>query len=255
MKKNPIINIRKKIKRYWDRDDVESMYDKHLLMAEIDLIKKNILPGAKILDAGCGEGEGTLIYASIPNVCIHAVDFSTTRLRMAKQRLHNYTNVKFKKIDFLGKYSLDNNYDIIISQRFLINIPNWRLQQQILLNFMNILKRNGKLILLEGSKEGLKSLNNIRNIYGLPSVPAKWHNIYLSDKKLVTFMKNHGYTLLKEDGLGTYFLLTRGIRPIFNCNLNWDCKFNKKAASNTMRKVLGFTTQFSKLKLWIFTKE
>lgn len=43
---------------YWNRQDVESMYDKHLLNAEIELIRRRITVNSKILDAGCGEGEG-----------------------------------------------------------------------------------------------------------------------------------------------------------------------------------------------------
>jgi 2-polyprenyl-3-methyl-5-hydroxy-6-metoxy-1,4-benzoquinol methylase len=52
---------------YWDRDDVESMYDKHLLNREIELIRQRIPPNTKLLDAGCGEGEGTLVYSAIRN--------------------------------------------------------------------------------------------------------------------------------------------------------------------------------------------
>lgn len=42
----------------WNRDDVESMYDKHLLKAAIGLIKRRIPPNAEILDAGCEEVKG-----------------------------------------------------------------------------------------------------------------------------------------------------------------------------------------------------
>ena len=56
---------------HWNRDDVESMYDKHLLNAEIELIKRRITPNTKILDAGCGEGEGTLAYSAIP--CMRSI--------------------------------------------------------------------------------------------------------------------------------------------------------------------------------------
>lgn len=45
---------------YWNKEDVESMYDKHLLNAEISIIKKHIPENIKLLDAGCSEGEGTL---------------------------------------------------------------------------------------------------------------------------------------------------------------------------------------------------
>ena len=80
-KTKPIHNSQEVLK-YWNQDDVESMYDKNLLNLEIKLIKKRITEKSKILDAGCGEGEGTLEYSKIPGVKVHAVDFSETRLNI-----------------------------------------------------------------------------------------------------------------------------------------------------------------------------
>ena len=57
-----------KILRYWDDETVESMYDKNLLSLEINSIRKRIKPGSQVLDVGCGEGEGLLIYSKISNI-------------------------------------------------------------------------------------------------------------------------------------------------------------------------------------------
>ena len=45
--------------------------------------------GLHVLDAGCGEGEGTLEYASGNNVILHGADFSETRLSKANSLLKN----------------------------------------------------------------------------------------------------------------------------------------------------------------------
>ena len=97
------------IHHYWERADVESMYDKYLLGAEIALIREYIPSNSKVLDAGCGEGEGTLEYSAIPGVIIHAADFSQTRIRKAKRRLAACSNVTLKQVDFLDEYQLDND--------------------------------------------------------------------------------------------------------------------------------------------------
>lgn len=239
---------------HWENDKVESMYDKHLLQAEIQLIRKKIPEGSKILDAGCGEGEGTLAYATIPGVKIHAVDFSETRLQKARERLRDHKNVEFKKIDFVGEYKLDDDYDVIICQRFLINITDWKIQKEILLDLMKLLREGGKLIMLEGYLQGVNALNQIRSQWGLPGIPIQWHNLFFDDEKLLPFMKQHGFTLVEEDGLGTYFLLTRGIRPTLQTDLNWKSKFNQVAATDAVANLLGFKDQFSRLKLWLFQK-
>ena len=131
------------ILEFWDREETESMYDKLLLNQEIDLISKYIPKGSKILDAGCGEGEGTFVYSKIPNVTIHAADFSETRVQKAEQNLSDRKNIKFFKIDFLNDYQLDRDYDVIISQRFLINLMKWEKQKKIIKDFIGMIRKSG----------------------------------------------------------------------------------------------------------------
>jgi len=249
-----MIHNHEQVLKYWDQDDVESMYDKNLLHAEIELIRKNLSPGIKILDAGCGEGEGSLMYSLIPDVVVHGVDFSETRLKKAAERLKDRPNVKLSKVDFLGQYVLDHDYDAVISQRFLINLMEWELQKKVLLNLMDIIKPGGKLLMLEGSSQGVNELNTFRAAWGLDAIPVKWHNLFFDDIALQTFMEGNGYTLVQHAGLGSYFLLTRGVRPILDQNLNWDSAFNQRAASEITETLLQFNTKFSRLKLWVFQK-
>lgn len=244
----------KQVLEYWDRDEVESMYDKNLLKLEIQLIKERIPKNSKILDAGCGEGEGTLEYSQIPGVKIHAADFSKIRLKKAAERLSKRKNVVLKKIDFLDKYSLDKIYDIIISQRFLINLVEWKLQQKVLLDFKSMLKKGGKLVMLEGSIGGVEALNKLRKAFGLDPIPVKWHNLFFRDKTLIKFMTENGLKLVEENGLGEYFMLTRGVRPYFEKDLSWNAKFNIIASSSQIKDILNLGSVCSRLKLWVFEK-
>src|SRR3954467_1666318 len=110
-----MVHNNKEVLEYWNQDNVESMYDKHLINLEIQLIKQKIRPGSKVLDAGCGEGEGTIEYSGIKDVFVHAVDFSETRLKKASERLEGRKNVKMQQVDFLGKYDLDKDYDYVVA--------------------------------------------------------------------------------------------------------------------------------------------
>lgn len=239
---------------HWEDENVESMYDKYLLQAEIKLIQQRIPEGKKVLDAGCGEGEGTLAYSTIPGIKIHAVDFSETRLHKAQERLRDHNNVVFKKIDFVNDYELDRDFDVIVCQRFLINITDWEIQKKILYDLMSLLKKDGVLLMLEGSVQGVNELNEIRLQWGLPGIPIQWHNLFFDDEKLLPFMEQQGFTLVETDGLGAYFLLTRGVRPTLEESVHWDSKFNKVAATELVGKMLGFGEKFSRLKLWVFRK-
>ncbi len=249
-----MVHNNKEVLEYWNQDDVESMYDKHLINLEIELLRKRIRNGAKVLDAGCGEGEGTIVYSAIPDVVVHAVDFSDTRLKKAKERLAGRTNVTLKKVDFLSEHDLDNDYDFVISQRFLINLMEWELQKKVILGLMDRLKPQGTLLMLEGCVDGVNELNDFRSLYGMEAIPVKWHNLFFENAKLIDAMKENGHTLTDEDGLGEYFVLSRGIRPIFDSNLTWDSEFNKISSGQAVRDMLKLKSKFSRLKLWAFSK-
>lgn len=249
-----MVHNQKEVLDYWNDNEVESMYDKHLLNSEIALLVKHVPEGAKVLDAGCGEAEGTIAYSSVPGTTVHAVDFSETRLEKARERLAGRLNVKCKQVDFLGTYELDRDFDVVISQRFLINLMEWELQQRVLLDLVSMLKPGGRLLMLEGSKPGVDSLNEFRVAMGLEPIPVKWHNLFFDDRALVDFMAQNGCRLVAEDGLGTYFLLSRGIRPVLDQTLNWDSDFNRLAASERVDELLQMGPKFSRLKLWVFEK-
>jgi ubiquinone/menaquinone biosynthesis C-methylase UbiE len=230
------------------------MYDKHLISLETDMIKNRIRPDSKILDAGCGEAEGTKNYAKIKGVKIHAADFSKTRLELAKKNLRGANNVILKQVDFLGNYDLDSDYDYVISQRFLINLMELKLQKKVILDLMKRLKKGGRFLMFEGSVDGVKELNDFRALFKLDPIPVKWHNKFFDDKRLVGFMEKNKFKLIETGGLGEYFLLTRGLRPIFDNKLNWDSPFNKIASGSNIKKLLNFNDRFSRIKLWVFEK-
>ncbi len=250
-----MIHNNKEVLAYWNDNKVESMYDKNLIGLEIELIKNRLNSDSKILDAGCGEAEGTIEYAKIKNSIIHAVDFSETRLNKAKLNLKNIKNVKLFQVDFLGDYKLGNDYDFIVSQRFLINLMEWDLQQKVLLDLKQLLKSGGKIILMEGSQNGVEQLNTFRKHYKLPSIPIKWHNLFFRDEKLIGFMEKNGFKNTDIDGLGSYFLLTRGLRPYFHKELNWDDEFNSLSSSDKLLKIFNLKDKYSRIKLFEFQKD
>ena len=108
--------------------------------------------------------------------------------------------------------------------------------------------------MLEGSQQGVDSLNEFRSSLDLGPIPVKWHNLFFDDDLLINFMQQHGYRLIEQDGLGAYFMLTRGIRPTLDSELNWNSEFNRLAALPKVGDLLGFRTEFSRLKLFVFEK-
>ena len=250
-----MVHNNKEVLEYWNNPEVESMYDKYLINLEINLINSKITEGSKILDAGCGEGEGTLVYAQNKNIMIHAADFSETRLLKAKERLAQSLNVKLMHIDFLSDYNVDDDYDFIISQRFLINLMEWELQKKVILDLTSHLKEGGKLLMLEGSEEGVEQLNVVRSFFGLEPIPVKWHNLFFKNDLLEPFLNDNNLKLIEKDGLGEYFFLTRGIRPYFHKELDWDVEYNKISSNTDLKNVLNLKENFARLVLWVIEKQ
>lgn len=244
-----------KILDYWNKEDVQSMYDKYLIEKEISLISSLIPQNSQILDAGCGEGEGTIKYSGAEGTTVLAIDFSKTRLNKAKERMKLCDNVKFKIVDLKSEFDLGCTFDCIITQRTIINLPNWELQKRALENLSKHLRPGGLMIICEGSIQGNEKLNSFRNLMQLPPINIRWHNAFICDEKLQEFFLSKSFKLIKSVGLGSYYFLTRGIRPVFDEKLNWDSPFNQMAKDLELCNLIPNINDFSKLKVWAFQKQ
>lgn len=229
------MNLAIKQHQYWNDLDHPSMPDKHLVSLEVQAIKK-LLGSGNLLDVGCGEGENTGKFSQIKGLKITGVDFAQNRIKLARQKC---PKVKFIQADLTKKLNLDK-FNYIVSQRFLINLPNWSQQQKVIKNLIKCLKPKGKLILCEGSLQGVDSLNKLRKKFKLEPIPIRWHNIFIDDKNLV----KEGFKLM--DAFGGYFLFTRVARPCFDKDLNWNNSFNKNASK------VSLPLDCSRQKVWLY---
>lgn len=224
--------------QYWNDLSHPSMPDKIYVNLEVEAIKRCLGPG-KVLDVGCGDGENTQKFSRIKGITVTGIDYATNRLKLAKDKC---PRVKFFTADLTQKLLLEK-YDYIVSQRFLINLESWEQQKQVIINLINSLKKHGKLVLCEGSLQGNKTLNQFRAKFKLEPIPIRWHNVFIDDNNLAKL----GFKLI--DGFGGYFLLTRGVRPYFDHDLNWDSQFNNLAKS------ISLPTKYSRIKVWKYTKK
>ena len=211
------------------------MPDKHLVALEVQAIKKQLSPG-KLLDVGCGEGENTRKFSQIKGIKIIGVDFAQNRVKLARKEC---PNVKFIEADLTKPLNL-GKFHYIVSQRFLINLPNWNQQKKVIHNLKKHLKPQGKLILCEGSIQGVKSLNDLRGKFKLEPIPICWHNVFIDDSNLI----KKGFKLV--DDFSGYFLFTRVARPFFDKDLNWNCTFNRFARD------ISLPIGCSRQKVWLF---
>ncbi|MFH1189223.1 MAG: class I SAM-dependent methyltransferase [Candidatus Omnitrophota bacterium] len=184
--------------------------DAYQVSIEIKTILDLLNRSDTLLDIGCGNGFATSGYA---RKCrkVTGVDYSANMIKSAKAAFRR-DNLDFKRSDVLNIGTIGRSFSAAVSTRCLINLTNWRDQKRAIINIHGILGRGGRLILVEGIKEGRRNLNVLRNRIGLPSMPGVWHNLDFDYARLMPFLKKH-FIVRKEIRFGVYDVLTRAYYP------------------------------------------
>ena len=207
------------IKDFWDKQADEHKVnpqatapDVHYRDLEISRILPHLMDNGLILDIGCGNGYSTLKFAEAnPNAKFIGADYSRKMIESAimAQNATPIRNCSFIVHDVLKLTGLRTKYDIIVSERCLINLPTFNDQKSALLEMRRCLNVGGKLILVENTREGLVSLNSLRTKLGLSRIEMRWHNQYLPQQDFLKYARLH-FTVQTVDCIGNlYYILSR----------------------------------------------
>ena len=132
-------------------------------------------------------------------------------IKNAQKRLKNKSeiNVLFKIIDVMDLGDYKNKFDVVISDRCLINLPEIDSQKEAIKQIKNSLRPKGYYIMVENFIEGHKSMNKVRSQIGLDKIPIRWHNTFLTQTFISKFVKKHFKILKKKNISSLYYLLTK----------------------------------------------
>lgn len=157
----------------------------------------------KILDAGCGNGYtlDNLAQTFPSNTQLLGLEYNKELLKLAQSR----NEIQFVWGDLYEKNTLPNEqFDIIILQRVLINIQDPEHQKTALENVVSMLKPNGLLIAIEAFSSGLELINQSRAEFNLDPVKMPYHNYYLEEN----FFAHSDSIKQVSYGVSEYFLST-----------------------------------------------
>lgn len=214
-----LVDIEKigKIQSYWNERAalgyIAGSQDKYAKQLEIEAIASYISDGMRILDFGCGNGITAIEIARRYNVQIVGIDYAEKMIIAAKENLNKYGNLK-GKIDFLTGdhntlYSIGAKFDLIYTERTIINLLDWKEQKSAILRIFSLLKTNGKYIMCENSQDGLNKINHFRKCANLNEIIPPWHNRYLVDEE-VNKIKFPGIELETINPFSsTYYFISR----------------------------------------------
>lgn len=233
------MNIKEKrneILSFWDeRAKLKNKAGTNDLIAkqiEMDAIIKYIKDGMRILDIGCGSGNTAVEIAKHCDSDITGFDFSEEMIKEANL-LAKETKTKGMVSFFQGnvlEMPEVTDFDIIYTERVLINLNDWNEQKNAIVNIMEKLKPGGKYIMCENCIEGLDSINKLRELLDLEAITSPWHNRYLVMNEIDS-LKIPGATLKQVDHItSTYAFLSRivnaavaeheGLQPDYNSFIN-----------------------------------
>lgn len=217
------------VKNQYNSMDASNIYitsrDFHLRELEIDAIRKHIKQG-QILDCGCGNGYTlTSLAKHVSNSTMTGLDFSENmidgaKLIAAKQATELKSSIAFEVAD-ITKFvpACKTAYDSIITERLIINLPDLDTQKAIILGLMKLLKPNGRLIIVEASRDGFDKLNAVRSKSGLPIIPDTYEgndsSLKISSQWLSELVAAEtGFDIINTTNFSFYSLVSKVIHPL-----------------------------------------
>lgn len=151
---------------FWSRfaDDFEQRNNYVAGYKEMEILKKRLLENenlGKTIELGCGDGVFTKTIAQNSEKVI-ATDWSNEMVEKASQRFKNNEAIEVTREDCLNLSFKNNSFDTIIMINLLHVIHN---PEKALDECKRILKRDGLLIILSFTMQGMKLYHKLSLIY------------------------------------------------------------------------------------------
>ena len=272
--------------RYWSSDDetrqkmLHDIYDArdpldpystsrdfNIRELEIGAITRWLGDGRRVLDLGCGNGYTLLsIGREVAGRELIGVDFSeklvdgaATLIEQALSELKSVPQVFCRDAWAYLADTSDASFDCIITERFLLNLPNWESQKGILREIERVLAPGGRLLMCELSQDGFRRLNDLRQACGLAIIPETSADNLSSnrfvDEEIKTFVTEElGLRLCAKEGASDYFLISRVLHPLLVAPTKprFDAPINELA--RRIQLALPFQPGFGSNVLWVLEK-
>lgn len=223
MEKKSLDHYKKIAQNYGDRptstikDQFIRNSEVNFIIKELERFKEKVNRNLVVLDVGCGNGYVlSVLSEKFPESQFFGVEFTKELFEIANAR-------KLSNVAFLNGDCRDNNFftqkvDIIITERVLINIFNPNERIMAIKNFLSLLNKGSRYLLIESFVESWENLNKARKEMVLDTIPQSPQNRYI-DEEFIGQMREMGFTEIKgvfpPNYLSTYFYLTRIFHHLF----------------------------------------
>jgi len=259
------------LKKTYDQRNATDIYatsrDTHLRELEIESLRRSLKSNGSILDLGCGNGYTLISLAqSVPASRMRGVDFAPKLIEGARSIKQQWAGRLQCEPEFVCDDAVahlqkqpERSWDAIITERFLLNLPSSKSQQQVIRDIFRALRPGGMFLMCEGSEDGHEGLNRLREQVGLAVIPRnRADNISarrFHDAEIERFAtKDVGFKLTCKLGYSSYFLIARVLHPLLvhPQEPRFDAKINEFAMR--IQQHTAFSPGYGSNVLWVFEK-
>ncbi len=181
---------------------------------EVEFLSDYIADGMRVLDAGCGNGIAAVELARRAQCEVVGFDRSPAMVAAAQQLLSDAavriaSTVTFRIGDVLDPPRDLGLFDLVFTERTLINLADWPTQRRAIGTLGAHLKPGGLYVMVENSQDALDRLNSVRVRVGLAAIVSPPHNRYLREDEVAT-LRLPGLSLTGVRYFtSTYYFLSR----------------------------------------------
>jgi ubiquinone/menaquinone biosynthesis C-methylase UbiE len=222
-----ILKHYKKVAENFGLNGTSTIQDPYIRSSEINFFLQELsamqLPdNFSLIDLGGGNGYLlSKIREQFPRAKLFGLEFTPELYELAQSRKLSDTEIIHGSIKDQHLFQ-ENSFDIIITERVIINLLSWKQQSLALSNIAYWLKDHGHYLMSESFREPWQELNQARREMAIPEVPISKHNRYLT-KNLPKYMNKIGLSLypssqLASNFLSTHFYITRVMHPFIKPN-------------------------------------
>jgi ubiquinone/menaquinone biosynthesis C-methylase UbiE len=196
--------------------------DFNLREVENHYLSRWLCDDIRVLDAGCGNGYSTLSHAARYRADFTGVDFVREMIDSANEMKDQFQlrgRVEFQVADVTDLRFANGAFDTVISQRCLLNLPSREAQWSAMREIARVLKPGGLYLMLEGTLQGLRRLNEVRTLFDLEPIPEaegtyNWFSNKFDEDEMLGVAKSLFAEHVGIQRFGMYYFLSRVVHPL-----------------------------------------
>jgi len=177
---------------------------------ELQFVYGLLEPSMRMVEVGCGNGYVTqMLRSRVAHV--DGFDYAENMLERARQA-YGETNNRFLHDSVLEPKKIGTGYDAGLCVRVLINLRDLEEQKRAMRNMAGMIRPGGRLILIEGFRDGFDAINSTRRAIGLAPANPAGINFYCNLSDLMPTILEH-FQIERTWHSGLFDFLTRIVYP------------------------------------------